>query len=98
LPKQEALVRAMAIIHPHVARIGVPSDLRQNTLVRWKSLGEVCCAIDSHVDRPLLIEVFSHSAAQRFLRAVHHEQTPPKFSSNTRVTKECYGQKNRSIQ
>jgi len=36
------------------------------------------------VDRPLLIKVFSHSAAQRFLRPVRHEQTRPKLSSNSR--------------
>jgi len=38
-----------------------------------KRLGEVCCAFDSHVDRTFLIEVFSISADQKFLRAVHHE-------------------------
>ena len=52
-----------------------------------KELDEVCCAIDSQVDRAFLIEVSLVSAAQKFLRAVHHEQIPPKFSSNTRLTK-----------
>jgi hypothetical protein len=52
-----------------------------------EELGEVCCAIDSHVDRSFLIEVFLTSAARKFLRAVHHEQILPKFSSNTRLTK-----------
>src|SRR5260370_906666 len=42
---------------------------------------------DSQVDRTFLIEVFLLSAAHRVLRAVHHEQLPPKFSSNTRLTK-----------
>jgi len=32
-------------------------------LGRGKSLGEVCCAIESHVDRTFLIEVSSISAA-----------------------------------
>ena len=49
--------------------------------------GEICCAIDSHVDRAFLIAVPLISVAQRFLRAVRHEQIPPKFSSNTRVPK-----------
>src|SRR6266566_5103213 len=48
--------------------------------------GEVCCAIDSHVDRTFLIEVFLVSAAGQVLRAVHHEQVPPTFSSNTHIT------------
>ena len=52
-----------------------------------EEFGEVCCAIDSHVDRTFLIEVFLVSGAQKFLRARHHEQIPPKFSSNTRLTK-----------
>jgi hypothetical protein len=47
----------------------------------------VCCAIDSHVDRVFLFEVFLISGVQKFLRAVHHEQLPPKFSSYTRLTK-----------
>jgi PhnB protein len=47
----------------------------------------VCCAIDSRVDQTFLIEVCLLSAAQKFLRAVHHEQLPQEFSSNTRITK-----------
>ncbi len=39
------------------------------------------------VDRTFLLEVFLISAAQKFLRAVHHEQLLPKFSSNIRLTK-----------
>src|SRR6266446_6016255 len=35
--------------------------------------------IDPHVDRTFLIEVFFLSAAQKFHRAVHHEQLPPKI-------------------
>jgi len=41
-----------------------------------KEFGEMCCAIDWHVDRPFLIAVLLISTAQKFLRAVHHEQIP----------------------
>jgi hypothetical protein len=57
------------------------------SLERWKRLGEVCSSIDSHVDRTFLIEVFFISASRDFLKAVHHEQRQPKFSTNTRITK-----------
>ena len=56
----------------------------------WEELGKMCRAIDaidSRVDRTFLIEVFFISTAQLFLRAVHHEQSPPEFSLNTRLTK-----------
>jgi hypothetical protein len=56
------------------------AGIRQHPWAR-EELGEVCCAIDSHVDRTFIIEVLFISTAQKFLRAVHHE---PKFSSNTR--------------
>ena len=49
-----------------------------------KSLGEVCCATDSHVDRTFFIEVSLIASAHR---AVHLEQAPPRFSSNTYLTK-----------
>src|SRR5258708_10031321 len=52
-----------------------------------KSLGELCCATDSHVDRTFFIEVFLIAYDQESHRAVHHEQAPPKFSSNTCLTK-----------
>jgi hypothetical protein len=52
-----------------------------------KSPGEVYCKTDSHVDRTFFIEVFLLACAQKFHRAVHHEQAPPKFSSNTCLTK-----------
>src|SRR6266853_3018512 len=52
-----------------------------------KELGEVCCAIDSQVDRTFLLEVSLLSASAKLLRAVHHGRLPPKFSSNTRLTK-----------
>jgi hypothetical protein len=38
------------------------------------------------VDRTFLFEVSLLSAAQKSLRAAHHEQLPPKFRSNTRLT------------
>ena len=44
-------------------------------------------SIDSHVDRTFLIEVFFISACRNFLKAVHHGQVQPKFSTNTRLTK-----------
>ncbi len=62
------------------------AGIRQHPPAR-EEFGEVCSVIDSHVDRTFLIEVFLVSAAQKILRAVHHEQIPPKFRSNTRLTK-----------
>src|SRR2546425_9619011 len=61
--------------------------IQPSVVSRPAPLMRVCCAIDSHVDRTFLIEVFLVSGAQKFLRARHHEQIPPKFSSNTHLTK-----------
>jgi hypothetical protein len=61
----------------------VMAGVRQH---RWGA-GELCCAINSHVDRTFLFEVFLMPVAQKFLRAAHHEHVPPKFSSNTCLTK-----------
>ena len=54
-----------------------------------ETAGKACCAFDfdSQVDRVFLLEVLLISTAQRFLGAVRHEQLPPKFSSNTHLTK-----------
>jgi hypothetical protein len=54
---------------------------------RREEFGEMCCTIDSDVDRTFLIAVLLVPAAQEFLRAVHHGQTPSKFSANTRLPK-----------
>ena len=53
----------------------------------WEELGKMCRAINSRVDQTFLIEVFFISVAQMFLQAVHHGHLPPKFRSNTSVTK-----------
>jgi hypothetical protein len=66
---------------------GVTYETACSTPRAQAKLGEVCCDVDSHVDRTFLIEVFFISAAQKLLRAVQHEQVPPKFSSNTRLAK-----------
>jgi hypothetical protein len=71
----------------HSDRTTMIAGISSASLGRGEELGELCCAIDSHVDRTFLFEVFFPPAAQKVLRAVHHEQIPPKFSSNTRLTK-----------
>jgi hypothetical protein len=63
-----------------------------------EEFGEVCCAIDSHVDRTFLIEVFLVPLRGSFFeRGIMN-----KFRQNSaRILasrKECYGQKNRSAQ
>jgi hypothetical protein len=73
-------------IADHSDRTTVMAGVRRRPLAR-EELGEMWCAIHSHVDRTFLIEVFFISAARKFLRAVDHEQLPPKFSPNTRLTK-----------
>src|SRR6267143_1059778 len=71
----------------HSDRTTVLAGIRQNPPGTRKELGEVRCAIDSQVDRTFLLEVSLLSASQKLLRAVHHGRLPPKFSSNTRLTK-----------
>ena len=68
-------------------RTTVMNGLRQHPSREEARLGEVCCSIDSHVDRRFLIEVFFISAARKFLQAATHEQLQRKSSSNTRLTK-----------
>src|SRR5258706_14704687 len=63
-----------------------------------EEFGEVCCAIDSHVDRTFLIEVFLLSAAQKFLRAGIMNKFRRNSARILASRKECYDQKNRSAQ
>src|SRR6266436_1984092 len=79
---------------PNWIRVGDHSDsatvlagIRQHPPGTRDELGEVRCAIDAQVDRTFLLEVSLLSASQKLLRAVHHGRLPPKFSSNTRLTK-----------
>src|SRR5690348_14095050 len=83
-------------VHPTAPLLPACRPLGQNhgdgpylsaSLGRGKSSAR--CAVPSTrtFDRTFLFEVFLTSAAQKFLRAVHHEQLPPKFSSNSRLAK-----------
>ena len=61
-----------------------------------EELGEVCCAIDSHVDRTFRIEVFllPRSFFERSIMNNFRRNSARLLASR----KECYGQKNRSAQ
>jgi hypothetical protein len=48
---------------------------------------ELARRADWQVDRAFLVDVLLISTAQKFLGAVRHEQLPPKFSSNTHLSK-----------
>jgi hypothetical protein len=64
-----------------------------------ETAGQACCALDSQVDLAFPVKALLIFAAQKFLGAVHHEQLPPKFSSNTYLSKGvlCPGKSIRSM-
>jgi hypothetical protein len=61
-------------------------------------LAEVCCAIDSHVDRTFLIAVSLISAARSFFGRRIMSNLRRNSARILASQKECYAQKNRSTQ